>query len=270
MKIYYDPNFTLNELLEYHAPMIVELESGLFVDLHSLNIVNLLGHIPDRKAITEFRGLVLGYAEFRSLDQSLILEELIEFSEQALEKFRISNFLSLKHLQYEMQQERRLLKIENAIDNLYGLVSLCTEFALQNRRFFEDKKFEILLEILTLLELRKLVESYGLSMQMPQPFLFQIDFSDTKLEVVHQFTSAVEKVSKKLTSRIAELYETSKEKILILDKLFSSVDRRSLTKVLYTFTSINEIISDLLYLKELITSFEDFFNSEGKTEEPEV
>lgn len=266
MRIYHDPNFTLNELLEYHAPMILETEHGTYVDLHSLNVVNLLGHAPTRKAITEFNGLVLGYVEFQVSASELLLSETIELSNLALEKFKISNFLSLRHLLYETNTEKRLLKIENSLENLYAIVSLCTEFALRNRQFFEDKKFEILLEILSLLEMKKLVERYGLQMHMPQPFLFQVDLANVTLEVAHNFTTEAEKLSDKLTKKIPELYDSSRQKITVLDKLLTSIDRKSLGRVLYTFTSINELISDLLYLKGLISEFEGIFNSEERPE----
>lgn len=258
MRIFFDPNFVFNELIEYHAPVIIQSGEQSLVDLHSLSIINFLGIVPIAKGTSEIDDLILYWMEFP--DESVLdLQQnpnIIELNEENFEKFKISNHISLKHLQHALSSKKRMLKIENSVDNLYMLVSLCTEYVLQNREFFEDKKFEVLLEIMVFFEIKRLTESYNLTLHMPQPFLFQIDLSKTSYGIAYKFVNDVEKLSGYVTSKVAELFSIAKEKIRILDKLFSSVDRKSFTKLIYTFSSVDEIISDLRYLKDLVQELE--------------
>lgn len=258
MRVLFDANFVFNELLEYHAPVIIQLADRTVIDLHSLSIINLLGVAPTEKGTSEVRDLILYWLEFpdelaSELDLNL---NILEFSEENFEKFKISNHVSVKHLQHTLAGNKRILKIENSVDNLYMLISLCTDYVLQNRQFFEDKKFEVLLEILIFFEMKRLAESYNLTLHMPQPFLFQVDLSKARYETAYRFIIDVEKLSEYVTSKVAELFSIAKEKIRILDRLFSAVDRKSLTKLVYTFSSFDEIISDLEYLKNLVRQLE--------------
>lgn len=258
MKILFDPNFVFNELIEYHAPVIIQSRERTLVDLHSLSIINFLGLPPTTKGSSEVKDLILLWLEFPDeLATDIELNpNVFELNDENFEKFKISNHVSLKHLQHTLVISKRMLKIENSVDNLYMLISLCTEYVLQNRQFFEDKKFEVLLEILVFFEIRRITESYKLPLCMPQPFLFQVDLSKTRYETAYKFINDVEKLSEYVTSKVGELFSIAKEKIKILDRLFSSVDRKSLTNLIYTFSSFEEIISDLEYLKNLVGQLE--------------
>lgn len=111
VKIYFDPNFLFNELLDYYAPIIMKSKDKMLIDLHSLSIVNFLGLEPVQKKVVNIDELVLmSYSFLNSYVPDTV--QLLEFSNRNLEKFKISNLISLKKLYYDNAPTKQLLRLE--------------------------------------------------------------------------------------------------------------------------------------------------------------
>jgi len=255
VKIYFDPNFLFNELLDYYAPIIMKSKDKMLIDLHSLSIVNFLGLEPVQKKVVNIDELVLmSYSFLNSYIPDTV--QLLEFSNRNLEKFKISNLISLKKLYYDNAPTKQLLRLENTLNNLEVILSLCNQYVIEHKDLFQDRKLEILLEVVTIAEVRKLSEEMKISFQMKQPFIFSFDFSEVDFETVYLFTEKMDRINSQLTAKVPEIHEYAIDKIKILDRLLTSVDRKSLTNVLFVFTSVDELISELSYLKNLIEEIE--------------
>jgi len=127
---------------------------------------------------------------------------------------------------------------------------------IQNKELFQDRKLEILLEVISITEVRKLSEERAIPFVMKQPFIFSFDLSNVKFEVAYEFIQDLDKLNDKLTLRVPKIYEYAVDKIKILDKLLSSIDRKSLTNVSFVFTSIDDLIAELIYFKSIIDEIE--------------
>ncbi|MBP7304130.1 MAG: hypothetical protein KA938_05155, partial [Fervidobacterium sp.] len=71
-----------------------------------------------------------------------------------------------------------------------------------------------------------------------------------------EIIQGIDKLKDKLTLRVPKIYEYAVDKIKILDKLLSSIDRKSLTNVSFVFTSIDDLIAELIYFKSIIDEIE--------------
>jgi len=133
---------------------------------------------------------------------------------------------------------------------------LCNQYVIQNKELFQDRKLEILLEVISITEVRKLSEERAIPFVMKQPFIFSFDLSNVKFETAYEFIQDLDKLNDKLTLRVPKIYEYAVDKIKILDKLLSSIDRKSLTNVSFVFTSIDDLIAELIYFKSIIDEIE--------------
>jgi len=255
IQVYFDPNFLFNELLDYYAPVIIKIEDQMFIDLHSLSIVNLLGAEPVEKRPIEMYGLLLMLYEFQR-DNIPDTVELLKFNDENLDKFKISNLVALKDLYYNNLPSKRLLRLENTLNDCEIILSLCNQYVIQNKELFQDRKLEILLEVISITEVRKLSEERAIPFVMKQPFIFSFDLSNVKFETAYEFIQDLDKLNDKLTLRVPKIYEYAVDKIKILDKLLSSIDRKSLTNVSFVFTSIDDLIAELIYFKSIIDEIE--------------
>jgi hypothetical protein len=255
IEVYFDPNFLFNELLDYYAPVIIRIEDKMFIDLHSLSIVNLLGVQPVQKRPMEMYGLLLMSHKFPKDDIPETIE-LLEFNDSNLDKFKISNLIALKDLYYNNLSSKKLLRLENTLNDCEIVLSLCNQYVIQKKELFHDRKLEILLEIIAIAEIRKLSEERAISFSMKQPFIFSFDLSNIKFEIAYEFIQDLDRLNDKLTSRVPKIYEYAVDKIKMLDKLLSSIDRKSLTNVSFVFESIDELIFELTYFKNLIDEIE--------------
>jgi len=134
---------------------------------------------------------------------------------------------------------------------------LCNGYLIQNKELFQDRKLEILLEVISITEVRKLSEERAIPFVMKQPFIFSFDLSNVKFEVAYEFIQGLDKLNDKLTLRVPKIYEYAVDKIKVLDKLLSSIDRKSFTNVSFVFTSIDELIAELIYFKDIIEEIEN-------------
>lgn len=255
IEVYFDPNFLFNELLDYYAPVIIRTEDKMFIDLHSLSIVNLLGVQPLEKRPIKMYGLLLMSHKFPKDDIPETIE-LLEFNDLNLDKFKISNLIALKNLYYNNLPSKKLLRLENTLNDCEIVLSLCNQYVIQKKELFHDRKLEILLEIIAIAEVRKLSEERAIPFSMKQPFIFSFDLSNIKFEIVYEFIEDLDRLNDKLTLRVPKIYEYAVDKMKILDKLLSSIDRKSLTNVSFVFASIDELISELTYFKALIDEIE--------------
>lgn len=258
MRIYFDPNFTFNELMDYYAPIIITTKDEKYIDLHSLSIINLLGVIPKMKGLEEIDGLFLNFLEFDEIE--IPQDNLLKFSQENFEKFKISNIISLRQMYQSSTLGQFLLRLENTPNNVEFLVLLCSQYVINNREFFQDKKFEIILEMIIFIELKKFAEKKGIKFSMPQPFIFLFDLSNVSLKETHLLLDEVEVLNQVVTRRVPVIFNYCKDKVNILEKLFQSIDRSSFSKLLYAFASIDDIINDFLILKNLLSEIESLEN----------
>lgn len=254
MHIYFDPNFTFSELMDYYAPIIIETKEGRYIDLHSLSIVNLLGMTPKAKGVSDLEGLILNYLEFN--DIQIPQEQILEFSVENFEKFKISNIISLRQMYQSAFSGQFLLKLENTPNNVEFLVLLCSQYIINNRKFFQDKRFEIILEIIIFAELRKFSERKKIKFSMPQPFIFLFDLSSVTLKETHLLLDEIQLLNETVTKKVPIIHEYCKDKIHGLEKLFQSIDRSSFSKLIYAFSSFDDIINDFFVLKKLLLEIE--------------
>lgn len=256
MKVYFDPNISFNELIDYYAPIIIDINGKKFIDLHSMSIINLLGISYSFNTTEEMFGMIFSVFEFDNTNIDIPTDNLIELNEENFEKFKISNLISLQQMYQMAFPGQYILKLENTPNNLEFLVSLCPQYVLDKKEYFQNKEFEILLEMVIFLELKKFAERTNVDFSMPQPFIFIFDLSKVSLEKAHILIDEIQKLNKILTNKVDAIYEYAKDKIKALEKLFQSIDRKSFSKLLYIFASIDDIISDLQVLKNLLSEIE--------------
>uniref|UniRef100_A0A7C5Y8X9 Uncharacterized protein n=1 Tax=Fervidobacterium nodosum TaxID=2424 RepID=A0A7C5Y8X9_9BACT len=254
MRVYFDPNFSFNELIDYYAPVIIEINNQKYIDLHSLTIVNLLGVHPKFKGLEKLEDMLLTILEFDDID--IPKEYLTEFTEGTFEKYKISNTISLRQMYQSSLAHPNLLKLENTPNNIEFLVYLCSQYIIENRQYFQDKRFEIILEMIAYIELKKFSERTQITFSMPQPFIFLFDLSNVTLERTHLLLDEIEHLNSVLTQKVPSIYEYCKDKMHSLEKLFESIDRKSFSRLISIFASIDDIISDLLSLKNMLEEIE--------------
>lgn len=254
MRIYFDPNFSFNELIDYYAPVIIEIDNEKYIDLHSLTVINLLGAVPKFKGLEKLEDLLFTVLEFDNID--IPKEQLKRFDKDMFEKFKISNTVSLRQMYQSSLHRPNLLRLENTPHNVEFLVYLCSQYVIENRQFFQDKRFEVILEIIAYIELKKFSERTQVKFSMPQPFIFLFDLSDVSLKQTHLLLDEIENLNSALTQKVPSIYEYCKAKMHSLEKLFESIDRKSFSKLISAFASIDDIISDLILLKEMLREIE--------------
>lgn len=254
MRTYFDPNFSFNELIDYYTPVIIEIDDKKYIDLHSLTIVNLLGTPPKFKGLEKLKGMLFTVFEFDDIE--IPREHLEEFADETFEKFKISNTISLRQMYQSSLPNPNLLKLENTPNNVEFLIYLCSQYVIENREYFQDKRFEIILEMIVYIELKKFSERVKINVSMPQPFIFLFDLSGVTLERAHLLLDEIDHLNQVLTQKVSGIYEYCKGKMHTLEKLFESIDRKSLSRLLVAFASIDDIISDLLSLKYMLEEIE--------------
>jgi len=258
LKIYYDPNFTFQELLDYYAPSILDINGEKFIDLHSLNIVNFLGLQPIKRYNEEINGWFFNVSEYET-NEILPLENLLPFNNENFEKFKISNTLSFEYLRYNEVYNNLFLKVENTLNNLECVISLNNNFLTQHLEVFADVGFEFLLEINVVLTIKNLANRYSFSSSFNHPFVFRIELSNTFYEQVYKFLEEFRDFNKKISERIPALYsqfrQLPKSDELARILLNSSID--SFAKTIYSYGSIELFIDDLRKLAELLSLFSE-------------
>lgn len=261
MKIYYDPNFTFQELFDYYAPSILDINGEKFIDLHSLNIVNFLGLQPIKRYNGEINGWFFNVSEYET-NEILPLENLLPFNNENFEKFKISNTISFEYLRYNEVYNNLFLKVENTLNNLECVISLNNNFLTQHLEVFADVGFEFLLEINVVLTIKNLANRYSFSSSFSHPFVFRIELSNTFYGQVYKFLEEFRDFNKKISERIPALYsqfrQLPKSNELARILLNSSID--SFTKTIYNYGSIELFIDDLRKLAELLSLFTENSN----------
>ncbi|MGB9614901.1 MAG: hypothetical protein ACPL3B_05335, partial [Fervidobacterium sp.] len=214
MKVYFDPNFSFNELIDYYAPAIIDINGKKYIDLHSMSTINLLGLTPKNSGIEIINGIVLTFVEFDDENLPEVLtDSLIEQTPETFKMFSISNAISLRQMYQMAFSGQYLLRIENTPNNLEFLVSLCSQYVLNNADYFQDKRFEILLQMTIFLELKKFSEKTKITYSMPQPFIFIFDISQVSLEEVHRLMDEITTLNQVLTKKVDLIYKYAKDKI---------------------------------------------------------
>jgi len=256
LKIYYDPNFTFQELLDYYSPSLLDIDGEKFIDLHSLNIVNFLGLQPINRYHEEINGWFFNVNEYET-NEILPLENLLPFTNENFEKFKISNALSFEYLKYNEVYNNLFLKVENTLNNLECVISLNNNFLTQHLEIFADVGFEFLLEINIVLTIKNLARKYSFSSCFNHPFVFRIELSNTFYDQVYEFLEEFRDFNMKISGQIPTLYNQFKmlpksdELARILQN--SSID--SFSKTIYSYGSIELFIDDLRKLAELLSLF---------------
>lgn len=256
LKVYYDPNFTFQELLDYYAPLIVDINDEKFIDLHSLNIVNLLGLQPVRRYHEELNGWLFNVNEYET-NELLPLENLITFNAENFEKFKISNALSLEHLKYNEIYNNSFLKVENTLNNLECVISLNSNFLTKNLEIFADKEFEFLLEIYVALSIKRLVSKHSLNSSFNHPCIFRIELFNSSYVQVYKLLEEFRNFNLKFSEQISKLYDEFKRqpKSPELERLLQNTLLDDFTRTIYNYGNIILLIEDLKKLDELTSLF---------------
>jgi len=258
LKIYHDPNFALQELLDYYAPSILEINGEKFIDLHSLNIVNFLGLQPINRYHEEINECFFNVNEYET-NEILPLENLLPFNSENFEKFKISNTLSFEYLKYNEVYNNLFLKVENTLNNLECVISLNNNFLTQHFEAFADVGFEFLLELNVILTIKNLVCKYSFGSRFNHPFAFRIELSNASYNQVYEFLQEFRDFNTKISKRIPALYSRFKQlpKSDELERILKNSTIDSFSKTIYNYGSVELFITDLRKLVELLSLFSE-------------
>jgi len=258
LKIYYDPNFALQELLDYYAPSILEINGEKFIDLHSLNIVNFLGLQPINRYHEEINGWFFNVNEYGT-NEILTLENLLIFNDENFEKFKISNALSFEYLKYTEIYNNLFLKVENTLNNLECVIALNNNFLTQHLEVFADVGFEFLLEINVVITIKNLVCKYSFGSRFNHPFAFRIELSNASYNQVYEFLQEFREFNTKISEQIPALYSRFKQlpKPDELERILKNSSIDGFSKTIYNYGSVELFITDLRKLAELLLLFSE-------------
>ncbi|MGQ9855183.1 MAG: hypothetical protein ACUVQF_00370 [Fervidobacterium sp.] len=262
MKIYFDPNFIFTELLDYYAPVIVDLNGRLYIDLHSFNIVNLLGRKPKniyQDTLEDWFFNIYEYDENINLD----IENLLPFTAESFDKFKISNAISLEHVKYTNESSKFFLKVENSLNNLECVVSLSNEYLIKNIEIFSDKYFEFVLQILVGTLIKELLSKHNISSTFTHPFIFLVNFADSKYKDVYEILQKLRKLNENLSIKIPIMYEFFNQKQFQLGKIIENTEIGSFTRTIYKYGNVEDLINDLTIVSKILTELAKFFLPEN-------
>ncbi|MEJ5257677.1 MAG: hypothetical protein WHS64_05460 [Fervidobacterium sp.] len=262
MKIYFDPNFIFTELLDYYAPVIVDLNGRLYIDLHSFNIVNLLGRKPRNIYQGTLKDWFFNIYEYDE-DINLDIENLLPFTAENFDKFKISNTLSIEHVKYTNESSKFFLKVENSLNNLECVVSLSNEYLIKNIEIFSDKYFEFVLQILVGILIKELLSKHNISSTFTHPFIFLINFAGSKYEEAYEILQRLRKINENLSVKIQIMYEFFKKEKFQLGKIIENTEIGSFTRTIYKYGNIEDLINDLTAVLDTLIKLMDLISPEN-------
>ncbi|WP_448375396.1 hypothetical protein [Fervidobacterium sp.] len=243
-------------MLDYYAPTIIDIRGEKFIDLHSLNIVNFLGIEPSKKYQQEIDGWLFNVHEYEGV--LIDSENLIPYSQENFEKFKISNTLSIEQLKYTDLYNKLFLKAENSLNNLECVISLGNNYLLEHIEVFANKKFEFVLELHVSLKMRNLFSNFNVKATFNHPFIFLVDFITTSYENAYKLLEEIRKLNEELSEKIPKLYNMFQKEPFDIDRMMSNVNLSDFIKTIYNYGDLKLLIEDLEILISILSKLQVF------------
>ncbi|RDI90215.1 hypothetical protein Ob7_09437 [Thermosipho africanus Ob7] len=239
MEIYIDSTFSKNELIEFVVPIIIRANNNFFVDFY--NYIALYN--PNLNLVKNEKLLDI-HMNVYEINTEIDFDNLQELTKENSEIFFTRNFIAKKALELKINENNNFLRYENSISSIELIISLNTNFLIDNPEIFSYKNSEKILDLfiyIKLLDLSKkynyLLESKGSTMiykinYQPDFNLF-LDFWNNFVKLNSKLTPTfLNRISNKTCKKIKNIFtflpqDTLKELVLkdewFINKLFNEI-----------------------------------------------
>jgi len=250
MRICFDKNFQLHDLMQYLAPSVIQVGDRMSVDLHSTNILNFMMLDPIDESFEEIMGLELNCIEYESTASVELLEfrDLVKLDEKNFEKFKVANVVALYMKNQKLSNEPRFLKVENSLYGVEVVLSIEQKFLLSHSEFFAHKGFVFLLDCMIASMLGQLMKNESVKISSAEPLMYRLNLENITAEKAEELSKRFSEVNSKMVDMIDGMFVLLKG---IAEKFEDSVlekHRESVIPVLLEGTDLIRFVDELQIL----------------------
>lgn len=256
MKIYFDSELQINDLMEYYGPCIVQIGSNLYVDLHSTNILNFLMLDSVREYTDTLFGRELKCIEYLHENQTNFVEfrDLTPLDEKSFENFKVANVI-VKHVKMQKSYTSvPLLSVENTVYGMEISLSLNKQYMLAHTEYFSNKGFVHLLDFLIAWMLGQMMKGENIKIASSEPLMYKMDLSQISEEKALMLEEMFTNVNLKMVDVIDGLYDLMLRLLPNMENVSLIENRDFVVKMLLSGQPLSKFVQELRTIDELFNS----------------
>ncbi|WP_126993509.1 hypothetical protein [Thermosipho globiformans] len=247
MEIFIDSTFSKNELIEFVVPIIIRSNNNFFVDFY--NYIALYN--PNFNLVKNEKLLNI-HMNVYEIDTEVDFNNFQKLTKENSEIFFIRNFIAKKALELKINENNNFLRYENSISSIELIISLNTNFLIDNPEIFSYKNSEKILDLFIFIQLLNLLKKYNYLLDskgstMIYKITYQPDFN-LFLDFWNKFVKINSKLTPTFLNRISN---KTCEKIKNIFTFFPQDTLKQL--VLKDELLINKLFNEITTLKSIIS-----------------
>ncbi|ABR31614.1 hypothetical protein SU69_08985 [Thermosipho melanesiensis] len=171
MELLVDSFFSLKEIFDYIVPVIVKNENGFLIVFDRYFDWNLSGlNFLRTENILDITFNVYSINNFE-------LSEFYDFSSENIDIFKIRNFVAKEMLKRKLNDNKKLLKLENSFEKDELIINMDMDFLIEHPEIFTLKHSEKFFDLYVFNELLKITEKFNLNILSSNTLIYKLNLN---------------------------------------------------------------------------------------------
>lgn len=254
MKVYFDKEFQLHELMQHAAPCIIQVGNRLSVDLHSTNILNFMMLTPINETEERIFDFELKSLEYDPTESAELLEfrDLVELDEKSFEKFKIVNIIARHVKRQKSSGEPRFLNVENSLVGVEVVLSVDKGFLISHPELFSHKGFVFLLDCIIASMLGQLMKGEPVRILSNEPLLYRLDLQNITAEKAEALEKRFSEFNSKIVDMIDGMFVLMKGVAQKFEESILQKHRESVIPILCEGVELSSLVDELQMLENAL------------------